>query len=189
MSTANTLQNIFDDIYREDRWKGGSGPGSNIATTTEYVSYLNDLLRSLNVKSFLDVGCGDWQLGARIDFTGIRYKGIDVSKNAVIAAKSKAPEGTDISNQQINEINESFDFVHIKDVLQHLPLIECDKILGYASKNKYVLVVNDHCEKNLDIEAGQHRPLNVLFWPNSKLLRMFKIGESIKSAILITNIK
>jgi 2-polyprenyl-3-methyl-5-hydroxy-6-metoxy-1,4-benzoquinol methylase len=92
MSTANTLQNIFDDIYREDRWKGGSGPGSNTANTTEYVSYLNDLLRSLNVKSFLDVGCGDWQLGQRIDFTGIRYKGIDVSKNAVITAKSKAPE-------------------------------------------------------------------------------------------------
>ena len=173
MSIANTLQNIFDDIYREDRWKGGSGPGSNVANTTEYVSYLNDLLRSLNV----------------IDFTGIRYKGIDVSKNAVIAAKSKAPEGTDISNQEIGEISESFDFVHIKDVLQHLPLIECDKILGYASKNKYVLVVNDHCEKNYDIEAGQHRPLNVLYWPNSKLVNMFKIGESIKSAILITNPK
>jgi SAM-dependent methyltransferase len=187
MSTVNTLQNIFNDIYEHDKWNGGSGPGSNVANTTEYVSYLNDLLRSLNVKSFLDVGCGDWQLGQRINFTGIRYKGIDVSKNAVIAAKSKAPEGTDISNQEIGEISESFDFVHIKDVLQHLPLIECDKILGYASKNKYVLVVNDHCEKNYDIEAGQHRPLNVLYWPNSKLLRMFNIGGFNKSAVLITN--
>ena len=183
----NTLQNIFDDIYEHNKWNGGSGPGSNKSNTTEYVSYLNDLIRSLNVKSFLDVGCGDWQLAEQIDFTGIRYKGIDVSKNAVIAAKSKAPEGTDISNQEIHEINESFDFVHIKDVLQHLPLIECDKILGYASKSKYVLVVNDHCESNSDINAGQHRPLNVLFWPNSKLLKMFNIGGFNKSAVLITN--
>ncbi len=183
----NTLQNIFDDIYEHNKWNGGSGPGSNKSNTTEYVSYLNDLIRSLNVKSFLDVGCGDWQLAEQIDFTGIRYKGIDVSKNAVIAAKSKAPEGTDISNQEIHEISESFDFVHIKDVLQHLPLIECDKILGYASKNKYVLVVNDHCESNSDINAGQHRPLNVLFWPNSKLLKMFNIGGFNKSAVLITN--
>jgi SAM-dependent methyltransferase len=184
---VNTLQNIFDDIYEHNKWNGGSGPGSNKSNTTEYVSYLNDLIRSLNVKSFLDVGCGDWQLAEQIDFTGIRYKGIDVSKNAVIAAKSKAPEGTDISNQEIHEISESFDFVHIKDVLQHLPLIECDKILGYASKNKYVLVVNDHCESNSDINAGQHRPLNVLFWPNSKLLKMFNIGGFNKSAVLITN--
>jgi SAM-dependent methyltransferase len=186
---VNTLQNIFDDIYEHNKWNGGSGPGSNKSNTTEYVSYLNDLIRSLNVKSFLDVGCGDWQLAEQLDFTGIRYKGIDVSKNAVIAAKSKAPDGTDISNQEIHEINESFDFVHIKDVLQHLPLIECDKILGYASKNKYVLVVNDHCESNGDIDAGQHRPLNVLFWPNSKLVKMFNIGGYVKSAILITNIK
>ena len=183
----NTLQNIFDDIYEHNKWNGGSGPGSNKSNTIEYVSYLNDLIRSLNVKSFLDVGCGDWQLAEQLDFTGIRYKGIDVSKNAVIAAKSKAPDGTDISNQEIHEINESFDFVHIKDVLQHLPLIECDKILGYASKNKYVLVVNDHSESNGDIDAGQHRPINVLFWPNSKLLRMFNIGGFNKSAVLITN--
>lgn len=183
----NTLQNIFDDIYEHNKWNGGSGPGSNKSNTTEYVSYLNDLIHSLNVKSFLDVGCGDWQLAEQIDFTGIRYKGIDVSKNAVIAAKSKAPEGTDISSQEIHEISESFDFVHIKDVLQHLPLIECDKILGHASKSKYVLVVNDHCESNSDIDAGQHRPLNVLFWPNSKLLRMFNIGGFNKSAVLITN--
>ena len=183
----NTLQNIFDDIYEHDKWNGGSGPGSNKSNTTEYVSYLNELLRSLNVKSFLDIGCGDWQLAEQLDFTGIRYKGIDVSKNAVIAAKSKAPEGTDISNQEIHEISESFDFVHIKDVLQHLPLIECDKILGHASKSKHVLVVNDHCESNSDIDAGQHRPLNVLFWPNSRLLRMFNIGGFNKSAVLITN--
>jgi SAM-dependent methyltransferase len=189
MSTANTLQNIFDDIYEHDKWNGGSGPGSNKSNTTEYVSYLNELLSSLNIKSFLDVGCGDWQLAEQVDFTGIRYKGIDVSEKAIKIAKSKAPEGTDISNQQINEINESFDFVHIKDVLQHLPLIECDKILGHASKSKYVFVVNDHCEKNNDIETGQHRPINVLFWPNSKLLKTINIGGSIKSIILITKIK
>jgi len=186
---VNTLQNIFDDIYEHNKWNGGSGPGSNKSNTTEYAFYLNELIRSLGVKSFLDVGCGDWQLAEQIDLSGIRYKGIDVSNRAIEIAKLKAPSGTDLLNGTIFEVDELFDFVHIKDVLQHLPLIECDKILGYASKNKYVLVVNDHCENNLDIEAGQHRPLNVLFWPNSKLLRMFKIGESIKSAILITNIK
>ena len=187
MSTVNTLQNIFDDIYKHNKWNGGSGPGSNKSNTTEYSSYLNELIRSLGVKSFLDVGCGDWQFSEQIDLSGIRYKGIDVSQAAIEIAKSKAPEGTDISNQEIGEISESFDFVHIKDVLQHLPLIECDKILGYASKNKYVLVVNDHCEKNYDIEAGQHRPLNVLYWPNSKLLKIFNIGGFNKSAVLITN--
>ena len=186
MSTVNTLQNIFDDIYEHDKWNGGSGPGSNKSNTTEYASYLNELIRSLGVKSFLDVGCGDWKLAEQIDLSGIRYKGIDVSNRAIEIARSKAPSETDLLSGTIFEVDELFDFVHIKDVLQHLPFSECDKILSKASKNKYVLVVNDHCEKNYDIEAGQHRPLNVLYWPNSKLLKIFNIGGFNKSAILIT---
>ena len=187
MSTVNTLQNIFDDIYEHDKWNGGSGPGSNKSNTTEYASYLNGLILSLGVKSFLDVGCGDWQLAEQFDLSGIRYKGIDVSKRAIEIAKSKAPIGTDLSNGTIFEVNELFDFVHIKDVLQHLPFSECDNILSKATKNKYVLVVNDHCESNSDTDAGGYRPINVLYWPNSKLLRMFNIGGFKKSAVLITN--
>ena len=183
----NTLQNIFDDIYKNNKWNGGSGPGSSRSNTAEYVSYLNDLLRSLGVKSFLDVGCGDWQLAGQFDLSGIRYKGIDVSQSAIEIAKSKASIGTDLSNATIFEVDEQFDFVHIKDVLQHLPFSECDKILNRATKSKYVLVVNDHCESNSDTDAGGYRPINVLYWPNSKLLRMFKIGGFNKSAVLITN--
>ena len=187
MSTVNTLQNIFDDIYEHDKWNGGSGPGSNKSNTTEYASYLNELIRSLGVKSFLDVGCGDWQLAEQIDLSGIRYKGIDISNRAIEIAKSKAPIETDLSNGTIFEVNELFDFVHIKDVLQHLPFSECDNILSKATKNKYVLVVNDHCESNSDTDAGGYRPINVLYWPNSKLLRIFNIGGFKKSAVLITN--
>lgn len=183
----NTLQNIFDDIYKNDKWNSGSGPGSNKSNTGEYVSYINDLVRSLGVKSFLDVGCGDWQLAEQLDLSGIRYKGIDVSQAAIEIAKSKAPLGTDLSNATIFEVDEQFDFVYIKDVLQHLPLSECDKILSRATKSKYVLVVNDHCESNSDTDAGGYRPINVLYWPNSKLLRMFNIGGFNKSAVLITN--
>jgi SAM-dependent methyltransferase len=187
MSTVNTLQNIFDDIYENDKWNGGSGPGSNKSNTGEYVSHLNGLIRSLGVKSFLDVGCGDWQLAEQLDLSGIRYKGIDVSKRAIEIAKFKAPAGTDISNGTIFEVDEAFDFVHIKDVLQHLPMSECERILGESSRHKHVYVVNDHCESNSDTDAGGYRPINVLHWPNSQLVRMFNIGGFNKSAVLITN--
>ncbi len=185
MSTANTLQSIFDDIYVEDKWNGGSGPGSFKSNTAEYVSFVNDLIKELDVKSFLDVGCGDWQLASQINLLGVRYKGIDVSSKAIQLAELIAPKGTDLSNDDIEKVEETYDFVHIKDVLQHLPTIECVRILTAASKHKAVLVVNDHSELNSDIFAGGYRPFNAMFWPKANLLKMFNIGGFNKSAILI----
>jgi len=185
MSTANTLQNIFDDIYIKDKWNGGSGPGSFKSNTVEYVGFLNNLIRSLGATSFLDVGCGDWQLTSQLDLVGIKYKGIDASEKAVELAKARAPIGTDISVNGIESVKEIFDFVHIKDVLQHLPNADCDRILYAATKHKKVLIVNDHCDSNQDINPGGYRPFNAIYWPKSKLVQMFNIGGFNKSAILI----
>lgn len=185
MSTANTLQNIFDDIYEHDKWNGGSGPGSFKSNTVEYVAFVNDLIRQLGAKSFLDVGCGDWQLASQFNLSDVRYKGIDVSSKAIQLAKLIAPDGTDLSNGDIEQVSETYDFVHIKDVLQHLPTVECVRILTAASKHKAVLVVNDHAESNSDIFAGGYRPFNAMFWPKARLLKMFNIGGFNKSAILI----
>jgi len=185
MSTANTLQSIFDDIYIGDKWHGGSGPGSFKSNTVEYVTFVNDLIRELGVKSFLDVGCGDWQLASQFDLSGIKYKGIDISVKAVELARTRAPEGTDISTDDVESVTDIYDFVHIKDVLQHLPNDECVRVLSAVSKHKAVLIVNDHSDSNTDIQAGQYRPFNALFWPKAKLLKMFNIGGFNKSAILI----
>lgn len=172
------LQNIFDQIYLTDEWNGGSGPGSHPSNTAKYIKFLNSFIRENSIKSILDVGCGDWQLMSMIDLTGIRYKGIDVSQVATSFSKSKAPTGTDISTQNIEDITESFDLVHIKDVLQHLEFEECRRILEIIStRHKSALVVNEHPHVPCDIKNGQYRPLSItaepLCWPRSTVIKVF----------------
>lgn len=172
------LQNIFDRIYLTDGWNGGSGPGSRPQNTAKYVKFLNSFIRENKIKSILDVGCGDWQLMSMIDLSGVRYKGIDVSPVATAFAKSKAPLGTDISTDNIEDIHESFDLVHIKDVLQHLEFSECRRILEIIStRHKSALVVNDHPGALNDIQNGQCRPLNItsepLCWPRATMIKVF----------------
>ena len=172
------LQNIFDRIYLTDEWNGGSGPGSQQQNTAKYVKFLNSFIRENKIKSILDVGCGDWQLMSMIDLSGVRYKGIDVSPIATSFAKSKAPLGTDISTSSIEDIHESFDLVHIKDVLQHLEFSECRRILEIISnRHKSALVVNEHPSASSDIQNGQFRPLNItaepLSWPRSTVIKVF----------------
>lgn len=161
-----------------DGWNGGSGPGSQPQNTSKYIKFLNSFIRENNIKSILDVGCGDWQLMSMVDLSGVRYKGIDVSPVAVSLAKSKAPLGTDISTGSIEDIYESFDLVHIKDVLQHLEFSECRRILEIIStRHKSALVVNEHPGASNDIQNGQYRPLNIsgepLYWPRSAVIKVF----------------
>ena len=172
------LQNIFDRIYLTDEWNGGSGPGSQPQNIAKYVKFLNSFIRENKIKSILDVGCGDWQLMSMIDLSGVRYKGIDVSPIATSFAKSKAPLGTDISTSSIEDIQESFDLVHIKDVLQHLEFSECRRILEIIStRHKSALIVNEHPSASNDIQNGQFRPLNItaepLSWPRSTVIKVF----------------
>jgi SAM-dependent methyltransferase len=172
------LQNIFDRIYLTDEWNGGSGPGSHPSNTAKYVKFLNSFIRENSIKSILDIGCGDWQLMSMVDLSGVRYKGIDISPVATSLARSKAPAGADISNENIENITESFDLVHIKDVLQHLEFSECRRILEIiSSRHKSALVVNEHPPASNDIKNGQYRPLSIvaepLSWPRATVIKVF----------------
>lgn len=181
------LQNIFDRIYLTDKWNGGSGPGSHPSNTSKYVKFLNSFIRENSIKSILDIGCGDWQLMSMIDLSGVRYKGIDVSPVATAFAKSKAPSGFDISTQNIEDITESFDLVHIKDVLQHLEFSECRRILEIIStRHKSALVVNEHPAASNDIKNGGYRPLSIvaepICCPRSTVIKVFT-GPMFKKSV------
>ena len=184
------LQNTFDRIYRNDEWNGCSGPGSQAQNTSKYVEFLNSFIRENSIKSILDVGCGDWQLMSMVDLSGIRYKGIDVSAVAVEIAKNRAPVGTDISVGDIGDIRESFDLVHIKDVLQHLEFSRCRKILDtISSRHKSALVVNEYPGNTNDIQDGGYRPLSIasdpLCWPRSTMISVFNEPTFKKSVTYI----
>ena len=161
------LRTIFDDIYEHDRWNGGSGPGSHPYHTREYVDFVMDVMWQHKIRSFLDIGCGDWQLGQQFSFQGIRYKGLDVSQKAISLALMRAPGGTDISVGDIDDVDEVFDLVHVKDVFQHLPFDEVGRILESCKKHRLVLVTNEHPAADFDIQAGQYRPIDVTKAPVS----------------------
>lgn len=43
-------------------------------------------MKEKQIKSIVDVGCGDWQIMSNIDLTGIQYTGYDAS--ALIISKN-----------------------------------------------------------------------------------------------------
>jgi SAM-dependent methyltransferase len=163
--------NIFEHIYRNDLWHGGSGPGSFPEVNRPYVRFLQSFLLQNQIRSVVDLGCGDWQFSRGVDWGSTRYLGLDVVPHVLERNRRRygRPEVQfEPSPADANDVPGA-DLLLIKDVFQHL----CnDKVRSYVKvfqKFKYVLVTN--CiEKsrhlmNTDIADGGFRPVDLRLPP------------------------
>lgn len=137
----------FVSIYATHEWKGKSlsGPGSDEERTEEFRSFLSSFLRSHQIGSVTDCGCGDWSYARLMDWTGIQYTGVDV-----------VPDVITRNREQYSRPNISFECVDAdatklppadlflcKEVLQHLPSQRVHEILSIAANYKFGIIVND----------------------------------------------
>lgn len=166
------FNNVFDDIYKNKIWGdgiiegGSSGDGSIPEHNNEYLKFLRRFLKNKNIKSIVDIGCGDWQLMSLINLKNIEYHGYEVSK-LVINNNKKRYRNKNI-NFHLEELDKNTDYkpadlLICKDVLQHLSFKKIDNILLQLKKYKYVIMINDiNDEKNIDIDDGGYRSLDIM---------------------------
>ncbi|MDA1246240.1 MAG: class I SAM-dependent methyltransferase [Cyanobacteria bacterium] len=186
---------IFDKIYENSYWGNGSGGGSSPEATQPYKIFLEGFIRQHNIKSIIDLGCGDWQFSQFLDFGSATYIGIDASNNVIAKnKKSFARPGVSFTNlpKNINELP-SADLLVCKDVLMHLSTKEVKDILSILPRFKYALITNDiPCVSifgrillklrslfapvvNKEIKTGDYRPLDPTKYPfNFKLKKAFE---------------
>lgn len=48
-----------------------------------YAALLGNFLRERNIRSMVDVDCGDWALGRTLDGTGIDYTGVNIVREVI----------------------------------------------------------------------------------------------------------
>ena len=163
---------LFDEVYSGNAWVSGSGPGSSAADTAPYREFLKAFLADRQVKSVVDLGCGDWQFSGLIDWSGIDYTGVDVSKVALELAKSRA--GPLVKFQHVNGVADqlpSADLLVAKDVLQHWSNQDILQFLPRLTEYKYALLTNGfpprHTRRlNANIVPGERaRPLDLAAAP------------------------
>ena len=159
---------IFDDIYRNDRWKGGSGTGSSEEATRPYREFLHNFLRSNDIRSVLDLGCGDWQFSQHMDWSGIDYLGVDVSKVVLEGTRRFARPGVEF--RALNAATDPLppaDLLIAKDVLQHWSNADILALLPKLAGFRFALFTNgflpgEEARTNEDIATGMHyRPVDL----------------------------
>ena len=125
----SSRKSSFDEIYKSNIWAIGghprSGAGSSLESTSMFRKELVGIIRSHEVKSICDIGCGDMTYMPSVleHFPNIRYTGVDIV-DAIIdehrehfSDKPWAFQALDIVSQPVEG---EFDLVNVKEVLLHL---------------------------------------------------------------------
>ncbi len=174
----------FDRIYHSGVWasRSRSGPGSLPELNESYLCILRSTIAEQNIKSVVDIGCGDWTLyQSAFDWhdLDVTYTGIDVVPELIekltntYGRKEVAFRCLDVFGGDLP----SADLFILKDILQHWPNERVTKFLPQLQRCRFALITNDldiqapgrswfrkiiRCPfKNADIPIGGYRPLRL----------------------------
>ncbi len=165
----------FREIYRlgtwihEDGQEARSGLGSEAAITGNLVTELPDILRQLECKTLLDVGCGDWNWMSSIDLP-CDYIGVDIVPEVIEANKCHEKKGVRFlqANASEDELPVT-DVVLCREVLFHLSFRDSKAALANIKRNaKWIITTTDtNIWFNSDIPTGDYRKINLQRKPYS----------------------
>lgn len=192
MSESN-WQELFTSIYEQQLWNGRnpdvplSGPGSSLSTTQNLRNALETYLTRYNIKTVLDLGCGDltWIKTTSIFKNSITYIGYDVVPSLIKSHSNEyaADPSKRFVLQDITAPNTRFpkaDLVLVRDVLFHLPSKNVLSLLDNLRNSdfSYVLLTSHAVEVNTDnFDRWHYRPINLLRPPYSLPLPTSRIPE------------
>jgi len=143
-----SLPETFSRIYKTKTWGDGGGPfysgaGSHGPASEHYCASVIRFIREHQVRSLVDLGCGDFSVGSRIvEATGVRYIGIDVVPELIEHLKNT------VDNPLVGFLQADItcdplppaDLCLIRQVLQHLSNQEIAKVLANLGGFANVLI-------------------------------------------------
>jgi hypothetical protein len=142
----------FTKIYLNKLWGDGSidSPLSGIGSTQEnsfkFFEYIANFIESYKIHTVLEIGHGDFEIMSRLDFSKLKYVGIDVVP--IINEYCKIKFGSNkhleflLLDYEVDDLPYA-DLLVCKDVLIHLPNLSIINLLVKAKKYKYIILVYD----------------------------------------------
>lgn len=128
LDVNNVSPEEWEELYvNHNGWNNeGSGSGSLLSNNFGLVNYLTEIIYANNIRSIIDIGCGDLQwIPSLLEDINIEvtYTGLDCSKYVIDTNKRDYSNYNfihkDIYNKKFRIDNTQYDLVLCKDVIQH----------------------------------------------------------------------
>ncbi len=144
------LKKLFSRIYHENMWGGAkgefnSGPGSDDFVGIAYAKLIKDYIQQHQIKSVVDIGCGDFRIASQFITDDIDYTGIDVVPS-LIENNQRLYGKSNIRFLNIDATREAIpdaELCTVRQVLQHLSNDHIRSILVKCRKYPH-LIVSEH---------------------------------------------
>ena len=167
------ITNKFATIYNKNKWgsdESSSGYGSTLTQTSNIRDKLPQLIKEFNIKSVLDIPCGDFNWLSTVDLNIEHYIGADIVSDLVCANQDKFQSETccfellDITSSTLPQA----DLILCRDCLVHFSYKDIKSAIENFKRSgaKYLLTttfINRSFNRN--IITGGWRPLNLQLPP------------------------
>lgn len=157
INSRRNVSEVFEKIYRDNRWGGNigefcSGSGTDDeAIVSSYISTIEQISahEGFRGKRFLDLGCGDFRVGAKLVTLAGHYTAVDVV-SPLIAHHKATYKGPHVDFQVADMIDGDIpdaDVCFIRQVFQHLSNEQILKVLPKLKKFRWV-IITEHLPSN-----------------------------------------
>jgi hypothetical protein len=161
-------EDIFTNFFRENKWGGTesfSGEGSNLFQTAVIRQQLPTLFREIDIRSMLDIPCGDFNWMQHVDLGTIAYTGSDIVSE-LIAHNSRyaLPNARFCNLNLLKHKLPTVDLIFCRDCLVHFSFRDAFAALRNIceSGSAYLLTTTFANDRhNSDIPTGSWYPLNL----------------------------
>jgi SAM-dependent methyltransferase len=166
-----SIKETFTDIYENNLWTSSeslSGIGSELKNTELIRNELPYLFQKFDIKSMLDIPCGDWNWMKKVDLSSVSYIGADIVEKLIISNKQSYPNidfrTLDLTTDELPKV----DLVFVRDCLGHLTNENVHKAIANIrnSGSKYLLATSfTRWNMNPDIQDGGWKCINLMIEP------------------------
>jgi len=162
------VSEAFERIYSNKEWGDGSGSGSSGPAAEKYVDDVTAFIKAHGIRSVVDLGCGDFQVGQQVWLRGnVSYVGVDIVQS-LIECHSKRHGKSGISFVCANILTDPLpdaDLCLVRQVFQHLSNAQIEIALRNLSKYPLVLV-SEHVPKKAGVinRDKPHGPDVRVYW-------------------------
>ena len=181
------LSNHWQNYFKLDLQKSRSGPGSNLNYTSDMSRELEKFFAEKNIKTILDIGCGDFiwmNLLLNKYYNYDKYLGLDIVDELIKNNNLK------YSNDKISfktfdlvkdEIPNGFDIILIRDVFIHLKneqIVNFLNLLKNLDIKFFGVTSTPSLKKNNELKTiGRYRDINIEIEPFNLKDFLHKIDE------------
>jgi len=165
-------ESVFRWYFKEKQWAGKSGesfsgPGSTLEATRLLQAALPELIQEYDIKSILDIPCGDGNWISQVDLKVEHYLGADIVQELVDLNNRREKKGHNREYHKLNLIKDTLpkvDLIFCRDCLVHLSDDNVIQALCNIKKSgsQYLLTTTFPDDLiNRDIITGEWRPINL----------------------------